>query len=458
MASVVVCGGSVLGLMTALLLDRDGHDVVVLEADPAPVPAPRQAWDDWNRSGVAQFHQPHNLFPGFQQVLDAELPEVTRALVEAGCVWQDPLKAGPPGIDPTPQPGDERFRFVTGRRPVVEAAFARVADGLDVRRGVRVAELLTGPAVVPGAVHVVGVRDTDGNEHRADLVVDAMGRTSPLVDWLTALGRPPQVQSGDCGFLYYTRYFTGEEFPPFFGPGLSAMEGFSLLTLRGDNLTWSVTVFGVRGDTALKAVRDNDRFDALVRACPLHAQWLDGTPISDVLPMAGVLDRYRRFVVEGAPVVTGLVAVGDAWACTNPSAGRGLSVGAMHVQLLRDVVRRHAGDPEALARAWDAVTEERVAPWFHNQVRADTARIAELEASRDHRPAPAQDRTDARFWTTAMVDAEVFRGLLETVMCLALPEEVLARPSIVEKMERLGRDEIEPLPGPTRAQVEELLS
>jgi flavin-dependent dehydrogenase len=44
--------------------------------------------------------------------------------------------------------------------------------------------------------------------------------------------------------------------------------------------------------------------------------------------MAGILDRYRRFVVDGAPVVTGYAAVGDAWACTNPSAGRGISVGS----------------------------------------------------------------------------------------------------------------------------------
>jgi 2-polyprenyl-6-methoxyphenol hydroxylase-like FAD-dependent oxidoreductase len=458
MASVVVCGGSVLGLMTAMLLDRDGHDVVVLEADPTPAPEPGRAWDGWQRTGVAQFRQPHNLFPGFQQVLDAELPDVTDAMLEAGCVWQDPLQVVPPSLDPTPLPGDERFRFVTGRRPVVEAAFAQAASSLDVRRGVKVVELLTGPAVVPGAVHVVGVRDSAGDEHRADLVVDAMGRTSPVADWLGRLGRAPQVQSGDQGFLYYTRYFTGPEFPPFLGPGLSPMDGFSLLTLRGDNATWSVTVFGIRGDAALKAVRDPARFDALLAACPRHAHWLDGTPISDVLPMAGVLDRYRRFVVDDLPVVTGLVAVADAWACTNPSAGRGLSVGALHVQLLRDVVRQHVGAPEALARTWDAVTEERVAPWFHNQVRADTLRVAELEAARDHRPAPPQDRTEARLWTTAMVDAEVFRGLLETVMCLALPAEVLSRPSVVEKMARLGRDEAEPMPGPTRAEVEQLLA
>src|SRR5205823_1493432 len=55
--------------------------------------------------------------------------------------------------------------------------------------------------------------------------------------------------------------------------------------------------------------------------------------------MAGVMDRHRRFILEGRPVATGLVAVGDAWACTNLSAGRGLSVGAVHTQMLPQLDR-----------------------------------------------------------------------------------------------------------------------
>ncbi len=46
-------------------------------------------------------------------------------------------------------------------------------------------------------------------------------------------------------------------------------------------------------------MRDVERFNAVVRACPLQAHWLDGEPITEVLSMAGVLDRYRRFVVDG---------------------------------------------------------------------------------------------------------------------------------------------------------------
>ena len=43
--------------------------------------------------------------------------------------------------------------------------------------------------------------------------------------------------------------------------------------------------------------------------------------------------------MEGRPVATGLVAVGDSWACTNPSIGRGASIGLLHAVALRDVLR-----------------------------------------------------------------------------------------------------------------------
>src|SRR5204862_7701494 len=124
---------------------------------------------------------------------------------------------------------------------------------------------------------------------------------------------------------------------------------FSILTVPGDRGTWSVTIFTASGDRPLKQLKHADRFAAVLSSCPLHAHWLDGEPISDVLPMGGVLDRYRRFVVEGRPIVTGYAAVGDAWACTNPSAGRGISVGMIHAQLLRRAAREHLDDPGRFA-------------------------------------------------------------------------------------------------------------
>jgi 2-polyprenyl-6-methoxyphenol hydroxylase-like FAD-dependent oxidoreductase len=422
---VVVCGGSVIGLASAMLLAKDGHQVTVLEVDEQGAPPPREAWEGWERKGVPQFRQPHNLFPRFQTILDAELPEITERLLDAGCVWlNDPFRP-PPHLDQTPRPDDARLRYLTGRRPAVEAAFAagaRDASGVTVRRGVRVLDYLY------DGDRVVGVSTTEG-EVRGDLVVDAMGRQSATVDLLTARGTAPAFTSRDRGYTYYTRYFRGPERPAFMGPGLTPIGSFSLLTLYGDNDTWSATIFITSDDRPLKAVRDPDVFTRVVGACPLHAHWLDGEPLTDVLPMAGVLDRHRGFVVDGRPVVTGLLAVGDAWACTNPSAGRGLSVGLVHAQQLRRVVAAHDGDLEKLALRWDEVTEEHVGPFFHNQVKSDSFRLAEMAAHRDGTEPPVDEQA-ARFQAAAMADADAFRGLVEMVYCLAFPEEVMARPQV----------------------------
>jgi len=56
---------------------------------------------------------------------------------------------------------------------------------------------------------------------------------------------------------------------------------------------------------------------------PSQARRGFGMPITDVVAMGGVLDRYRRYVIEGSPVVTGVLSVGDAVECTNPTLGRG---------------------------------------------------------------------------------------------------------------------------------------
>lgn len=464
MGSIVVCGGGVIGLAVAIMLARDGHQVTVLEADPAGVPAtPGEAWESWQRAGVAQFRQPHNLSARFRQVCDQELPDMTDRLLAAGCVWWDPVATLPPRIsDREPRPGDEVFRFVTGRRPAVEYAVATAAaeqPDLVIRRGVQVTGLSGGPAAIRGIPHVTGVRTSGGEELRADLVIDAMGRRSRSGELLAALGaREPHVETEDSGFVYYTRYFTGPSRPARLGPPLVPIGTFSLLTLDGDNDTWSVTIFSATGDAPLKALRDTECFTRVVRACPLQAHWLDGEPITEVLAMAGILDRYRRFVVDGDAVVTGYAALGDAWACTNPSAGRGISVGIVHAQLLRRTVRDHLGDPAAFARAWDEGTEQLVAPFYWNQITADRARLAEMTALREGRPWSPADSVLSRLASAAPYDADVFRAFVETRLCLALPQEVIQRPGIKDTIEQLGHKAPTPIPGPDRQRLLQLLS
>ena len=463
---VLIVGGGICGLGTALLLARDGHDVTVLERDADPIPdSPESAWEQWERKGVAQFRQPHNFMPGLRLLLEAELPDIQDALAQAGACRFDMVSPLPPFFtDRTPRPIDDKLWTLTARRAVGEWVFARAAENaprVTIRRGVSVKELLTGRSAIDEIPHIAGVRTSAGDELHADLVVDATGRQSRSPQWLTAVGaRPPYEEQEDSGFTYYTRYFTGSP-PQRKASSLTPLGSISLLTLPGDNNTWSVTIFVSTGDQPLKNLRHEDRWTKTVRACPLHAHWLDGQPITAVLAMSGIADRYRRFIVGGQPIATGIVAVADAWACTNPSAGRGLTVGFLHALRLRDSMRAHGDDPRALVEDFDRRTEAEVAPWYHAQIAVDRARFAEMEAIREGREAPVPAGELARsiraLVSSVAADPDLFRDLLEYVGTITPVQDILRRPEVVQRL-AAARDVMKglpspPMPGPNRNQL-----
>lgn len=468
MARIVVLGAGVCGLAAGMLLSRDGHEVVVLERDADGVPGSAdEAWKEWSRDGVAQFRQPHFLHARGRIVLEEALPDIARALEAAGAMRFDLLSTMPPLLtDRSRRDGDERFETITARRPVLEQVLCRAANsepGMELRNGVAVRELLV--SCYNGTPHVTGVQTESGDELRADLVVDATGRRSQLPRWLEAAGAAPvQEEVEGSGFIYYTRYFRARNgaIPPFRAPPLTPLGTFSILVIPSDNGTWSVTVFISAGDRPLKRLREPERWWSLIAACPLHAQWLDGDPITDVLAMGGLVDRYRRFVVDGEPVATGIAAVGDAWACSNPSLGRGMSFGLAHVQLLRDTIRQHLDDPSRFAEAWDAVTEAELAPWYRETVDEDRDRFAEIETLRNGlepggEPSPSTRLRRALLAAVAR-DPDAFRTYLASRCCLTSLGEAFTDQDFVARIMELARDSTPPpLPGPDRAQLLSLL-
>jgi 2-polyprenyl-6-methoxyphenol hydroxylase-like FAD-dependent oxidoreductase len=467
---IAIIGAGICGLGTALLLARGGHEVTVLERDADPLPdSPDDAWESWTRKGVAQFRQPHNFMPGLRLVLEAELPDIQDALRAAGASRYDLLNPLPSFFtDRSPRPIDDELWTYTARRPVAEWVFGKAAEvepRLTVRRGVQVKSLVAGSSAVRGTPHVTGIRTAAGEVFRADLVIDASGRLSRSPEWLDALGAmPPYEEEADSGFAYYTRYFKGTE-PQRRGPILTPLGSISLLTLTGDNDTWSVTIFTATGDQPLKTLRHADKWTSVVRACPLHAHWLDGEPITDVLAMSGVVDRYRRFVVNGSPVATGFVAVADAWACTNPSAGRGLTVGFLHARKLRDVLRDAGSDPQALVEAFDAKTEGEIRPWYDAQIAVDRARFAEMDALRDGRqpPEPSDQlgKDIKAFLMSMLANPDLFRAGLEYIGTITPVQQILRRPAVIEAVlaarEAMKHAPPARMPGPDRTRLLELL-
>jgi 2-polyprenyl-6-methoxyphenol hydroxylase-like FAD-dependent oxidoreductase len=268
-------------------------------------------------------------------------------------------------------------------------------------------------------------------------------------------------QAEDSGFSYYTRYFQSSTgaLPAFLTGLLTPFDSYSLLTLPSDAGTWSVTIYISSRDQALKGIRDLGKWTELVAALPLHAHLIDGEPVTGVLAMSGIVDRHRRAVVDGTPVVTGIVTVGDSTCCTNPSLGRGMTMGLMQAAGTVEVIRDHLDDPVALAYAHDEMTQDRVTPWYQDTVRFDRARLEQIDAAIEGRPGPDGTGKPASAFPVAMLyDADVFRAYLEIISMLSLPDEVLARPGLTDRIMATATGRDTPALGPSRADLLKMLA
>ncbi len=468
MARIVVIGGGVGGLTSGMLLAHDGHDVTVLERDGASPPdSADAAWQAWERRGVNQFRMIHLFLPRFRGLVETELPDVVTEADALGAIRYNVMREVPEEMIGGFRDSDNQFEAISARRPVMEAAIANAAartPGLDVRRGVAVDALLT-DGEAPGDIpHVIGVRTASGEEIAADLVVDAAGRRSALPSMLNAIGAgAPEEELEESGFVYYGRHFRSADgtIPPPLCGLLQSWGTVSTLTLPADNGTWGCGIIASAKDAAMRGLKDVDAWMRTWRSLPLVAHWADGEPIDDgVAIMAKIEDRHRSFVVDGMPVATGVLAVADAWACTNPSLGRGASIGLMHAVALRDLLQVASIDfPMELVQRWHEVTTGTVGPYYRATLAFDRHRLAEIEAEMEGKTYdpgdPAYEMAQA-LASAAPKDPELFREFMKVVGVIANADDVMAQPGVFEKVVELGanwRDD--PSLAPTR---EELLA
>ena len=331
--------------------------------------------------------------------------------------------------------------------------------GVAVRRGVTVRQLVTADARVgddrpPASSGVV----TDAGERvDADLVVDAGGRRSTLPQLLTMAGaRPPVEDVADSGYVYYARHFRRADgsMPTMFGPPLHTYTSLQTATLPADHGWWSVVVVASARDRALHRLVDPDVWQRLVASYPLIAPWVEAEPMTKVDVMARVTDRVRRFVIDGRPVATGIVAVGDAAACTNPSLGRGISIAALQLASLRRAVREAGtSDAEGLTMAFEARRAAEVDPYLRDTLHTSPHRLAQLEAHAAgvaYEPDDPAWRIGAKLQAAAPTDPELLRGALDVGGLLARGEDVVRSR---HRRPPRRRPRTPPFPGPDRDEV-----
>ena len=466
MAEILVLGAGVVGLGTAVLLAKDGHDVTVLERDAtAPASTPEEAWEQWERRGVNQFRMPHYFLARYRSIVDAELPELASSIASVGGLRHNPLLEIPEDLRGPARADDADFEVLTGRRPVVELAVARAAEearGVAVRRGTTVAGLLAGTPSRTGIPRVVGVRTESGEECRADLVVDMTGRRSALPRWLDELGAAPCVEElEDSGFMYFGRHYRSEDgtLPFALGGGIQHFGTVSSLTLPADNGTWGTGIVTSARDKALFGLRDIDRWERVFGSLPTVAHWMQGTPVDEKIgSISKIEDRIRTFHANGVPIVTGVVAVGDAWACSNPSLGRGASLGMLHGSLLRDLLGDVGlEDPLEFATSFAAATDAQLRAWFEWTRATDRHRVAQVDAGIAGEPYEPHDEgfeLEQSLASASTKDPDLLRVLLRGAFVFERPGEGLSRLDLFDRVKELGGSwREEPTIGPDRDEL-----
>lgn len=438
-SQIVILGGGVAGLAAAIALDRRGHAVTVIERDPPP------PGDDpfmtWRRRGVPQFRLPHGFSARTRNLLAAHAPEVLERLGADGIEVINLFKRLIP--EELWEPGDDAFANLWARRAAFELALRRTAEA---RPGIA----FVCPAVATGLrferadgapPRVTGVRLADGRELDAGLVLDCGGQRTPLPRWLAAEGVRVGADSQDCETVYFSRYYRfteGCDLPKTAVATLRGdLDGVAYIGFPGDHDTFAICFEGHPADEDLRLLRHTWAFEAAASAVPAVAPWVDpanGTPLDGVQIMGGHHNVRRRYVVDGAPLVLGLLPVGDSLCTTNPAYGWGAAMALTFAFTAADVIERHGGDLAATALAYEEGVAAEADAVYRESAAMDRARIYRLTG----REVPEHDRAEMErqhliaegLAGGVLLDIELGRAFCRRVNLVGPADEVLGNPEL----------------------------
>jgi 2-polyprenyl-6-methoxyphenol hydroxylase-like FAD-dependent oxidoreductase len=348
----VVIGGSIAGLLSARAAADAFDDVLVLERGELPD-------DPIPRSTAPQGAHAHGLLAGGLDALEDLLPGLTTELMRSGCPTGDNLRDAAWIFGGRRLAiGESGVRGMTLSRPLLESTIrdrVRRLPNVQIRTNVRCHGL------VAAQTRITGVRvamDGVAHELAADLVVDASGRNSKLIEWLVELGFPaPPVDEVEVDTHYVTRVYSRR--PQHLAGGIAVAVVSDPQTPRGgialalDDRSWIVSQYSIGGT---RPPRDHAGFVEFSRTLPgpqLTEILGDAEPLGEAATLrfpSSLRRRYERV----HPWPDGLVVVGDAMASFHPTFGQGITVAAKQALILRELGARiplHGVGREFLQRA-----------------------------------------------------------------------------------------------------------
>jgi 2-polyprenyl-6-methoxyphenol hydroxylase-like FAD-dependent oxidoreductase len=451
---VIVVGAGIAGLATSLFVARAGGTVLLLESDQDRPPArAAESLARWDRPGVPQMGQGHNIHGLARLVLRDRVADVLERLLGSGVTERRFAVPSPAGTPPHSAAGGgadagEEMVALQARRSVFEWVL-RTAVGdeprIRIRRGVRVTGLL------PDAVGARGVVLASGETVRAPWVVDASGRTSALPRWLAQSGAGSLRETSQASrTLYYARHFRlhpGRTAPSgdwLFGP--SGDHGFLRYSvLSEDTGHFVITLKTPSWDRELRCLRDEGLWMRAARTFGPLREWLRqdlAAPASPVFTMGGLSNRLRDLRAMDAQALAGFLPLGDALCHTNPSHGWGASLALYQAGAVADTVTAHGDRATRTAASIQSLTKH-VAPYYRVAAGEDAERLSAPDPQNGVRPDWERPENPLFFrkvmYPQARRDPVLFLAVQRRIHLIDPPDLITRDPGLQRRALRLHR-------------------
>jgi flavin-dependent dehydrogenase len=368
----VVIGGSIAGLCAARALSRQFQHVTLIERDPLPTgPA--------HRTGVPQSQHVHALLLRGLLELEKLFPGIEREFVAAGARRMDLGSEFAHFTDwgwapRAPIQVEPLTMSRIGLESVVRTRLRHDLTNLTWLEDTRVTGLLTSREGTRVKVTGVTTDDSGSPELLADLVVDASGRNSKCLDWLSAYGvARPDTETVDAFAGYASRFY---ELAPdhtrwwrgmLIDPKAPDQRRWALL-MPVENGRHVLTLGGLNRDYPPGDEEGYLAFLASLRTPALARVMADAKPVSPIHTHRALYNRARHFE-RWAADVGGFVALGDSAIAFNAYHGQGMSMAALAATTLGETCANgprldafalsrqfHRRQWQQLRYAWDMAT------------------------------------------------------------------------------------------------------